>query len=297
MAKAVKKQALGRGLSALLKDPSNDISSVNDKNADKVIGNIVELELGDIEMNPFQPRTSFNEESLRELASSIKELGVIQPITVRKLSNKKYQLISGERRFRASKLIGEKTIPAFIKVTDDDNILELALIENIQREDLNSIEIAVSYKKLIDELNINQENLGSRVGKDRSTINNYLRLLKLPPTIQKGLIDNKIQMGHARSLITLEKSEIQLKIYQLILLNKLSVRKTEDLVRNFNKEKVSLKKNEVIKNNEIIKIESKLSSFFGTKVRTQGDEKKGRIVIPYKNTNDLNRILELLEII
>lgn len=282
-----KRNTLGRGLGSLL-------NTKDDSNNDKLFD---EIDINHIKINSDQPRKTFDENKLKELSKSIKQHGIIQPITVRKLDNKKYQLISGERRFRASKLIGEKTIPAFIKVTDDDNILELALIENIQREDLNSIEIAVSYKKLIDELNINQENLGSRVGKDRSTINNYLRLLKLPPTIQKGLIDNKIQMGHARSLITLEKSEIQLKIYQLILLNKLSVRKTEDLVRNFNKEKVSLKKNEVIKNNEITKIESKLSSFFGTKVRTQGDEKKGRIVIPYKNTNDLNRILELLEII
>ena len=234
---------------------------------------------------------------LQELSASIKQHGIIQPITVRKISEKKYQLISGERRYKASKLLGNKTIPAFIKVTEDDNILELSLIENIQREDLNSIEIAISYKKLIDELKINQENLGSRVGKDRSTINNYLRLLKLPPTIQKGLIDNKIQMGHARSLITLEKSDIQLKIYQLILSNKLSVRKTEDLVRNLNKEKFSLKKKDLKKNNELFKIEGKLSSYFGTKVKTQGDEKNGKIVIPYKTTNELNRILEILDII
>ena len=282
-----KRNTLGRGLGSLL-NTKND--STNDKLFD-------EIDIKNIEINSDQPRKTFDEKKLKELSISIKKHGIIQPITVRKLDNKKYQLISGERRFRASKLIGLEIIPAFIKVADDDNILELALIENIQREDLNSIEIAISYKKLIDELSINQENLASRVGKDRSTINNYLRLLKLPPTIQKGLIDNKIQMGHARSLITLEKSDIQLKIYQLIILNKLSVRKTEDLVRNVSNEKISIKKNELIKNNEITKIESKLSSNFGTHVKTQGDEKKGRIVIPYKNTNDLNRILELLEII
>ncbi|MBV20396.1 MAG: chromosome partitioning protein ParB [Cytophagia bacterium] len=282
-----KRNTLGRGLGSLL-NTKND--STNDKLFD-------EINIKNIEINSDQPRKTFDEKKLKELSISIKKHGIIQPITVRKLDNKKYQLISGERRFRASKLIGLEIIPAFIKVADDDNILELALIENIQREDLNSIEIAISYKKLIDELSINQENLASRVGKDRSTINNYLRLLKLPPTIQKGLIDNKIQMGHARSLITLEKSDIQLKIYQLIILNKLSVRKTEDLVRNVSNEKISIKKNELIKNNEITKIESKLSSYFGTQVKTQGDEKKGRIVIPYKNTNDLNRILELLEII
>jgi ParB family chromosome partitioning protein len=282
-----KRNTLGRGLGSLL-NTKND--STNDKLFD-------EIDIKNIEINSDQPRKTFDEKKLKELSISIKKHGIIQPITVRKLDNKKYQLISGERRFRASKLIGLEIIPAFIKVADDDNILELALIENIQREDLNSIEIAISYKKLIDELSINQENLASRVGKDRSTINNYLRLLKLPPTIQKGLIDNKIQMGHARSLITLEKGDIQLKIYQLIILNKLSVRKTEDLVRNVSNEKISIKKNELIKNNEITKIESKLSSYFGTQVKTQGDEKKGRIVIPYKNTNDLNRILELLEII
>ena len=282
-----KRNTLGRGLGSLLKTKDNAI--------DKKIFDEINLKF--IDINSDQPRKSFDEKKLNELSASIKQHGIIQPITVRKISENKYQLISGERRYKASKLLGKETIPAFIKVTDDDNILELALIENIQREDLNSIEIAISYKKLIDELKINQENLGSRVGKDRSTINNYLRLLKLPPTIQKGLIDNKIQMGHARSLITLEKSEIQLKIYQLILSNKLSVRKTEDLVRNFNKEKLSLRKIESKKNNEIIKIESKLSSYFGTKVKTQGDEKKGKILIPYKTTNELNRILELLEII
>ncbi|MDG2342493.1 MAG: ParB/RepB/Spo0J family partition protein [Cytophagales bacterium] len=282
-----KRNTLGRGLASLLKTKDNAI--------DKKIFDEINLKF--IDINSDQPRKSFDEKKLNELSASIKQHGIIQPITVRKISENKYQLISGERRYKASKLLGKETIPAFIKVTDDDNILELALIENIQREDLNSIEIAISYKKLIDELKINQENLGSRVGKDRSTINNYLRLLKLPPTIQKGLIDNKIQMGHARSLITLEKSEIQLKIYQLILSNKLSVRKTEDLVRNFNKEKLSLRKIESKKNNEIIKIESKLSSYFGTKVKTQGDEKKGKILIPYKTTNELNRILELLDII
>ena len=282
-----KRNTLGRGLGSLLKTKDNAI--------DKKIFDEINLKF--IDINSDQPRKSFDEKKLNELSASIKQHGIIQPITVRKISENKYQLISGERRYKASKLLGKETIPAFIKVTDDDNILELALIENIQREDLNSIEIAISYKKLIDELKINQENLGSRVGKDRSTINNYLRLLKLPPTIQKGLIDNKIQMGHARSLITLEKSEIQLKIYQLILSNKLSVRRTEDLVRNFNKEKLSLRKIESKKNNEIIKIESKLSSYFGTKVKTQGDEKKGKILIPYKTTNELNRILELLDII
>ena len=281
-----KRNTLGRGLGSLL--------NVSEKKVEESIFD--EIQINKIEINKDQPRKSFNEEKIKELSLSIKQHGIIQPITVRRIDNDKFQLISGERRFRASKLIGNKTIPAFIRDTDDKNLLELALIENIQRENLNSIEIAISYKKLIDELKINQEKLGARVGKDRTTINNYLRLLKLPPTIQKGLKDNKIQMGHARSLIAIETSEIQLKIYQLILVNKLSVRNTEELVRNLNKQKRSIPK-EKSRTNNLEKIESKLSSYFGTKIKTQGDDKSGKIIIPYKSTNDLNRILELLDII
>ncbi len=281
-----KRNTLGRGLGSLL--------NVSEKKVEESIFD--EIQINKIEINKDQPRKSFNEEKIKELSLSIKQHGIIQPITVRRIDNDKFQLISGERRFRASKLIGNKTIPAFIRDTDDKNLLELALIENIQRENLNSIEIAISYKKLIDELKINQEKLGARVGKDRTTINNYLRLLKLPPTIQKGLKDNKIQMGHARSLIAIETSELQLKIYQLILVSKLSVRKTEELVRNLNKQKRSIPK-EKSRTNNLEKIESKLSSYFGTKITTQGDDKSGKIIIPYKSTNDLNRILELLDII
>jgi len=281
-----KRNTLGRGLGSLL--------NVSEKKVEESIFD--EIQINKIEINKDQPRKSFNVEKIKELSLSIKQHGIIQPITVRRIDNDKFQLISGERRFRASKLIGNKTIPSFIRDTDDKNLLELALIENIQRENLNSIEIAISYKKLIDELKINQEKLGARVGKDRTTINNYLRLLKLPPTIQKGLKDNKIQMGHARSLIAIETSELQLKIYQLILVNKLSVRKTEELVRNLNKQKRSIPK-EKSRTNNLEKIESKLSSYFGTKITTQGDDKSGKIIIPYKSTNDLNRILELLDII
>ena len=279
-----KRNTLGRGLGSLLKSSDN---KTNDKIFD-------EIKIKNIIANNQQPRKSFDKDKIAELSLSIKQHGIIQPITVRRLDNNKFQLISGERRFRASKLLKRETIPAFIRESDDKNLLELALIENIQRENLNSIEIAISYKKLIDELNINQEKLGNRVGKDRTTINNYLRLLKLPPTIQKGLIDNKIQMGHARSLITIDTSELQLKIYQLILINKLSVRKTEEIARNINRTSTS-KKN--LKSNNLEKLESKLSSFVGTKISTKGDEKCGKIIIPYKSTNDLNRILELLDII
>ena len=281
-----KRNTLGRGLGSLL--------NVSEKKVEESIFD--EIQINKIEINKDQPRKSFNEEKIKELSLSINQHVKIQPITDRRIDNNKIKLISGERRVRASKLIGNKTIPAFIRDTDDKNLLELALIENIQRENLNSIEIAISYKKLIDELKINQEKLGARVGKDRTTINNYLRLLKLPPTIQKGLKDNKIQMGHARSLIAIETSELQLKIYQLILVNKLSVRKTEELVRNLNKQKRSIPK-EKSRTNNLEKIESKLSSYFGTKITTQGDDKSGKIIIPYKSTNDLNRILELLDII
>ena len=290
-----KRNALGRGLSAILRNPKTDITDdrTNEKN---LVSNVNEIAIEDIQINPFQPRIDFEKEKIYELSESIKELGIIQPITVRKLGYNKYQLISGERRLRASKELNLKTISSYIRIANDEQMLEMALVENIQRENLNSIEIAISYKKLIAELKINQEKLGTRVGKDRTTINNYLRLLKLPPTIQKGLKDNKIQMGHARSLIAIETSELQLKIYQLILVNKLSVRKTEELVRNLNKQKRSIPK-EKSRTNNLEKIESKLSSYFGTKITTQGDDKSGKIIIPYKSTNDLNRILELLDII
>jgi len=227
MAKAIKKQALGRGLSALLKDPSNDIQSVQDKNADKVIGSIIELDLESIEVNPFQPRTNFSEESLLELASSIRELGIIQPITVRKSGFNKYQLVSGERRYRASKLVGLETIPAYIRIANDQESLEMALVENIQRQDLDAIEIALSYQRLIDEINLTQEQMSERVGKKRSTITNYLRLLKLDPIIQTGIRDGFISMGHGRAIINIEDQKIQLDIYESILAKQLSVRDTE----------------------------------------------------------------------
>src|SRR6056297_1125407 len=231
MAKATKKQALGRGLSALLKDQQNDIQSAEDKNADKVVGNIIELDIVSIEVNPFQPRTSFNEDSLKELASSIRELGVIQPITVRKLDFDKYQLVSGERRYRASKLVGLETIPAYIRIANDQESLEMALVENIQRQDLDPIEISLSYQRLIDEINLTQEKLSDRVGKKRSTITNYLRLLKLDPIIQTGMRDGFISMGHGRALINIDKKQEQIAIYEKVVSDGLSVRATEQLVK------------------------------------------------------------------
>ena len=217
MAKATKKQALGRGLSALLKDTSNNV-----RDNDDVVGNIIEVALETIQVNPYQPRTYFDEDTLSELATSIRELGVIQPITVRKLGDT-YQLVSGERRFRASKLIGNKTIPAYIRTANDQEMLEMALVENIQRKNLDPIEIALSYQRLIDEIQLTQENLSVRVGKKRSTVANYLRLLKLDPILQTGMRDGFISMGHGRALINVSDSNDQLSIYKKILIPMVSI--------------------------------------------------------------------------
>lgn len=299
MAKATKKQALGRGLSALLKDPENDIQSAKDKNADKVIGNIVELELDQIEMNPFQPRTNFNEESLRELASSIRELGVIQPITVRKLGFEKYQLVSGERRFRASKLVGLDTVPAYIRIANDQESLEMALVENIQRQDLDPIEIALSYQRLIDEINLTQEQMSERVGKKRSTIANYLRLLKLDPIIQTGMRDGFLSMGHGRAIINIEDQNIQLEIYEKILSDKLSVRQTENLVRNYNQTsevKVPAKPTKEELPKYVKKGITAFSEYFGHKIDVKvSSNGKGKITIPFHSEEDFNRIKKLVQ--
>ncbi|WP_445956468.1 ParB/RepB/Spo0J family partition protein [Yeosuana sp.] len=300
MAKAIKKQALGRGLSALLKDPSNDIQSVQDKNANKVIGSIIDLDIDAIDVNPFQPRTNFNEESLRELASSIKELGVIQPITVRKLGFNSYQLVSGERRFRASKLIGLETIPAYIRLANDQESLEMALVENIQRQDLDPIEIALSYQRLIEEIKVTQEVLSERVGKKRSTIANYLRLLKLDPIIQTGMRDGFISMGHGRAIITIEDQAAQLDIYEKLLSNKLSVRETEALVRNYNNPETSVitPKNETTPEipEFIQKGIKEFSEYFGHKIDVKVSKNgAGKITIPFHSEEDFNRLKKLVK--
>ena len=298
MAKATKKQALGRGLSALLKDPQNDIKSAEDKNADKLVGHIVELELSSIEVNPFQPRTSFNEESLRELASSIRELGVIQPITVRKLDYNQYQLVSGERRFRASKLIGLETIPAYIRIANDQESLEMALVENIQRQDLDPIEISLSYQRLIDEINLTQEQLSERVGKNRSTIANYLRLLKLDPIIQTGMRDGFLSMGHGRALINIEDTQTQLEIYEKILANSLSVRETEKLVRELQDGKPETKAatSAPTFSRDIKKSIKEFSDRLGAKVDVKVSKKgSGKLIIPFTSQDDLNRIKKIIQ--
>ncbi|GAB5399755.1 MAG: ParB/RepB/Spo0J family partition protein [Aureisphaera sp.] len=296
MAKATKKQALGRGLSALLKDPDNDIKSVDDKNADKVVGNIVELELDTIEMNPFQPRTSFNEETLRELASSIRELGVIQPITVRKLGFNSYQLVSGERRYRASKLVGLKTIPAYIRIANDQESLEMALVENIQRQDLDPIEIALSYQRLIEEIKVTQEELSDRVGKNRSTVTNYLRLLKLDPIVQTGMRDGFISMGHGRALINVDSTNDQLDIYEKIVSNSLSVRDTEALVRKYKNPDAPKETSKKSTPHFANKGSRELSDLLDTKVSVKANSKgKGQLLVPFKDEADFQRILNLIK--
>jgi ParB family chromosome partitioning protein len=299
MAKATKKQALGRGLSALLKDPENDIKSAEDKNADKVVGSIVELELDTIEVNPFQPRTNFNEETLQELAVSIKELGVIQPITVRKLEFNKYQLVSGERRLRASKIAGLQTVPAYIRIANDQESLEMALVENIQRQDLDPIEVALSYQRLLDEIEITQEQLSDRVGKKRSTITNYLRLLKLDPIIQTGMRDGFVSMGHGRALINIDSKEDQIQIYEKIISQSLSVRETEKLVRDYQlkKETKDTKKPATPEMPEYVSetmdsLTEYLSSKVDVKVAKNG---KGKLIIPFHSKEDFLRLAKLLK--
>jgi ParB family chromosome partitioning protein len=294
MAKATRKQALGRGLSALLQDTPN-INSATDKNADKLVGSIVEIGLDLIDVNPFQPRTYFNEEALRELGSSIKELGVIQPITVRKLEGNKFQLVSGERRFRASKLIGNKTVPAYIRLANDQEMLEMALVENIQRKNLDPIEVALSYQRLIDEIQLTQEELSTRVGKKRSTVTNYLRLLKLDPILQTGIRDGFISMGHGRAMINVENTEDQLAIYEKILREKLSVRQTEDLVKGLKNGSIAKPKKKAVPT--FVKNSLKdINEYFGHKVNvTVSTNGKGKISIPFHSEEDFNRIKNLLK--
>ena len=290
MAKATKKQALGRGLSALLKD-----TSVSDTFNDAVVGSIIEISLENIQVNPYQPRTYFDEESLRELASSIKELGVIQPITVRKIGDS-FQLVSGERRFRASKLIGNNSIPAYIRTANDQEMLEMALVENIQRKNLDPIEVALSYQRLIDEIQLTQEELSVRVGKKRSTVTNYLRLLKLDPILQTGMRDGFISMGHGRALINVKSSEDQLAIYEKILREKLSVRQTEELVKSLKLEATG--PNEIKKHipkyikDSLLEINSYLGHNINITVNSKG---KGKISIPFHSQEDFERIKNLLK--
>lgn len=294
MSKVVKKQALGRGLSALLKDHETDQSIV----LKDIVGSIIDLEIDSIEINPFQPRSNFNEESLKELAASIRELGVIQPITVRKTEHDKYQLISGERRLRASKIIGLTTIPSYIRIANDQESLEMALVENIQRHDLDPIEIALSYQRLIDEIQLTQEQMSERVGKKRSTIANYIRLLKLDPIIQTGIRDGFISMGHGRSIINIEDHDVQTGIYQKIVSRNLSVRETEALVKSYQESlKPVTSKPQKGTSFKVSDGEKKsISVYFGAKTDvTVAGTGKGKITIPFHSEEDFNRIIKLFK--
>lgn len=282
----VKRNALGRGLGALIDDAEKMQSA-----------GISEVELSKIEANPFQPRSKFDEEALEELATSIKEIGLIQPITLRKVGDDKFQIIAGERRFRASQLAGLETIPAYVRKAKDDGMLEMALVENIQREDLDSVEIALSYQRLIDELEYTQEELSSRVGKKRSTIANYLRLLKLPVIVQKGLIDKEISMGHARAIINIDDADTQISIYEQIIKNAYSVRKVEEIVRNLNSADQQQEKQKAPKFPKAFAgVKKQLDKVFKTPIDfSMNDKGKGKITIPFKSERDLERIVKILE--
>lgn len=303
----MKKKALGRGLSALLSDsPSAEDEKLETDlpvaSSSAVASNLNEIPIAEIEVNPFQPRQHFDQEALKELAESIKVHGIIQPITVRRLAQHQYQLISGERRFQASKLAGLTSLPAYIRQADDQQMLEMALIENIQRENLNPIEVALSYQRLITECHLKQEELGDRVGKNRTTVTNYLRLLKLPPDIQAALRDNRVSMGHARAIINVENPDSQLYIFKKMINEDLSVRKVEELARQViggvpESTPVATEPSGNSANKEINQLQSRLSSHFGTKVKVNSDGKKGEIKIPFLSIEDLNRILDILKVI
>lgn len=295
MAKKRKKQALGRGLSALLDDPEREIRSASDVNADQVVGNIIELEVDKIEVNPYQPRTHFNEQAIGELAESIKSLGIIQPVTVRKVDRNQYQLVSGERRYRAAKSIGFDRIPAYVRIANDQEALEMALVENIQRRDLDPIEIALSYKRLMDEIQLTQNQLSERVGKKRSTVANYIRLLKLDPIVQTGMRDGFLSMGHGRALINVDESEKQLEIYEKIIARTLSVRETELLVQK-SKKSQSSGTSKALKPLFYDDAANELKSYFNTTVTIKGNNiGKGNIQIPFNSQEDLNYIIKKIK--
>jgi ParB family transcriptional regulator, chromosome partitioning protein len=276
---------LGRGLGALIEDHSV-----------KPEASINEIDISLIETNPFQPRSHFDQEALEELAASIRQIGIIQPITVRKLGEKKYQLIAGERRLRASKLAGLSRIPAYVRTADDLSMLELALVENIQREDLDPIEVAISYQRLIEECNLTQENMSDRVGKKRSTISNYLRLLKLPAEIQLGLRSAKLSIGHAKTLINIEDPAIQLVVYQKILDNNLSVRKIEELVRGIQTKNQHDSVEIESKADEHGQLQDQLKRYFQVGVQFKRNEKgKGKIILSFNSDEELEKILGKLD--
>ena len=291
MAKATKKQVLGRGLSSILKDSKNNSELISNKK----ISSTLEIEISKISLNPFQPRSTFDKEKLNELIISIKNIGLIQPITVKKVSKNKFQLISGERRLRAFKQLNIKNIPSYVRNANDSQSLEMALVENIHRQDLDSIEIAISYKRLIEEINLTQEDLSTKIGKKRSTIANYLRLLKLNPIIQSGIKDGFITMGHGRAMINIKDEKQQLNIYEKIISKNLSVRNTEKIIQSLKKGIIINKVDKLtipssIKK-EVLKVEKKL----GTKIKVSiNKNENGKIIIPFSSKKDFFRINKII---
>ena len=296
---AEKKRALGKGLSALLKNPDTDITtneSITDTN--QVVGSVSEIKIEQIEVNPFQPRTDFDQDALQELAVSIKELGIIQPLTVRKLGYDKFQLISGERRFRASQLAGLKTVPVYVRIANDQAMLEMALVENIQREQLNPVEIALSYQRLIDECKLTQEKMSERVGKKRSTITNYLRLLKLPAEILAAMRDESISMGHARALVNVKNQDTQINIFRDALNNGFTVREIEQIVKDFGDSsytKTSRNRSKTLPSFEHQKLANDISNKIGKDVKLKVSKSgRGKIEIPFNSNDDLHQIISQL---
>lgn len=292
MAKATKKHVLGRGLKVILKKTKKE-NKVIDKLKDLKIGSVIKIPIELIEVNPFQPRSKFNSEKLNELAASIKEFGIIQPVTLRRKNENSFQLLSGERRLRASSMVGLKKIPAYIREANDQEALEIALIENIQRKDLDSIEIAMSYKRLMDDINLTQTQISNRVGKKRSTVTNYLRLLKLDPIIQTGIRDGFITMGHGRTLVNIKDSKDQLEVYEKIITKQLSVRETENLTRNLNCK--GQNNNHYLIPTYANDLKENITNFFNRPISIKMNKKNGgKIIIPFKSKEDYEFLIKLL---
>jgi len=286
-----KKVVLGRGLGALI-----EASDGEDKQLIQGASAVNEIPIRNISVNPFQPRTSFDEESMGELVQSVEEHGIIQPITVRRLENNKYQLITGERRLKAAERAGLKRIPAYVREAGDEKMLELALVENIQREDLDSIEVAISYQRLIEEFSLTQEALGDRVGKKRATVANYLRLLNLPVEIQTAIREKKISMGHARALLAIEDKDLQLGVFEKILSKGLSVRQVESLASKSRKPVEPAEESDGEDRSDYEDLREHLSHYFGATIEFKRSNKgAGRIVIPFKSDEDLQRIVSILD--
>ncbi len=294
------KPEFGKGIRALLANPAQLEQAVKE-NPQEVVreftGNVAMLPLNQIETNPFQPRTEFDQQALEELSASIRVHGLIQPVTVRRLNDRAYQLISGERRFRASQMAGLTEVPAYVRIADDQQMLEMALIENIQREDLNAVEIAISYQRLIDECALTHDGLSDRVGKQRSTITNYLRLLRLPPEIQRAIKERKLTMGHARALAGMDNIALQLSLYRAVIEEDLSVRALEERVSRYQgAHRKEAKQGAPALPENLRRIQDQFSQFFGAKVQLKRDQRgKGQVVVNFENDAELNRLIDLLE--